>query len=137
MTAQFKVRRTGKDSFSNYLKKSRECFNAVDNSFNLKEWNASAINAIHSCISACDAMCVYYLGRRHTGENHNEAVKLFKLTQPTEREISSNAIRLSRILSVKNIAEYEGRLISMTEAEKILKDCKRFIEYVRKQLPRQ
>jgi len=135
MTAQFKARRTDKSLFVNYLKKSRECFNAANNSFNSKEWNACAINAIHSCISACDAMCVYYLGRRHAGENHNEAVKLFKLTQPKERETGSNALRLSRILSVKNIAEYEGRLISRSEAEKILKDCKRFIEYARGKLP--
>ncbi len=36
---------------------------------------------------------------------------------------------------MKNMAEYEERLIIKAEAEKILKDCERFWEFVKKQLP--
>jgi hypothetical protein len=33
------------------------------------------------------------------------------------------------------MAEYEERLLCKSEAEKILKDCERFLEYVKKELP--
>lgn len=34
------------------------------------------------------------------------------------------------------MAEYEERLVHRTEAEKILKDCERFFEYIKKELPK-
>jgi HEPN domain-containing protein len=33
------------------------------------------------------------------------------------------------------MAEYEERLVFKSEAEKVLKDCERFFEYVKKELP--
>jgi len=82
-------------------------------------------------------MCVYFLGKRHAGENHSEAVKFFKSIQPGDAETSVNAGRIIRILNVKNVAEYEDRLVTASEAGKIFKDCKRFLEYVKKKLPAQ
>lgn len=114
--------------------RAEECLHAARNSFNKQEWNAATINAIHSCIASCDAMCVYFLGRRHAGENHNDAVTLFKTIKSGE-EINTNANRIARVLSIKNIAEYEERLVYKSEAEKVLKDCERFFEYVKKVLP--
>ncbi len=121
--------------YSNFLKKSEECLKAAKNSLNSKEYNASAIAAIHCCIAGCDSMCVYNLGRRSLGENHNDAVKLFKTIRENDAELDRNANRISRILNLKNMAEYEERLVSGKEAEKILKDCERLIEYVKTQLP--
>lgn len=135
MTPKFITKDVDKTLYSNYLRKAEECYHASVNSFSLQEWNAAAINAIHACISACDAICIYHLGKRHAGENHNEAVYLFKTIKPDDEEINTNASRLSRILSIKNLAEYEGRLVSKNEAEKLLKDCERFIEYIRRKLP--
>ena len=79
-------------------------------------------------------MCVYFLGKRHIGENHNDAVALFKAIKSSE-ELNKNANRIIRILRIKNIAEYEERLIYKSEAERVLKDCERFLEYVKKELP--
>src|SRR3989338_251734 len=135
MTPQFKTKDVAKSSYSNYLKKADECFRAAQNSFNSEEWNASAINAIHCCISACDSICVYFLGKRHSGEDHNDAAKLFQSVKNDE-EVKTNANRIMRILRTKNMAEYEERLVRKTEAEAILKDCERFFEYVKKQLGR-
>ena len=80
-------------------------------------------------------MCVYFLGKRHAGENHNDAVALFR-TIKSGKEIDTNASRIARILRIKNMAEYEERLVYESEAQKVLKDCERFLEYVIKQLPR-
>lgn len=135
MTAKFTTRDVHKSLYVNFLKRSEECLHAAQNSFSSEEWNASAINAIHSCIAACDAMCVYFLGKRHAGEDHEEAVNLFMTTKVNGEIVKTNANRFLRILRMKNMAEYEERLIHQSEAEKILKDCERFVEFVMKELP--
>lgn len=118
MTSKFTTRDVQKSLYVNFLKKAEECYNAAKNSFSIGEWNASAINAIHSCIAACDAMCVYFLGKRHAGENHEEVVNLFRTIKGGDEAIKTNANRLLRTLGVKNMAEYEERLIRRPEAEK-------------------
>ena len=132
--SKLKTRDVSKSLYVNYIQRAEECLHAAKNSFNKQEWNAATINAIHSCIAACDAMCVYFLGKRHTGESHNEAVTLFKTIKSGE-DIDINANRIIRILRIKNIAEYEERLVHKSEAEKILKDCERFFEYTKSELP--
>lgn len=135
MAPKFRTRDVAKSLYTNYLKRAEECFHAAKNSFAIQEWNAATINAIHSCIAACDAICVYFLGKRHAGESHEDAVNLFKIIKGGGKGINTNASRISRILRIKNMAEYEERLIYRSEAEKVLKDCKRFLEYVKKELP--
>lgn len=135
MAPKFRTRDVTKSLYTNYIKRAEECFHAAKNSFAIQEWNAATINAIHSCIAACDAICVYFLGKRHAGESHEDAVNLFKIIKGGGKEINTNANRISRILRIKNMAEYEERLVYRYEAEKALKDCKRFLEYVKKELP--
>jgi uncharacterized protein (UPF0332 family) len=134
MTSKIKTSDIDKAFYTNYLKRAEECFNAAQTSSKNQEWNSATISAIHSCISACDAMCVYFLGKRPAGQSHNDAVTLFSTIDSTD-EISTNASRISRILGIKNMAEYEERLIFRAESEKILKDCERFLAYVKKKLP--
>jgi len=136
MTPKFRTRDVTKSLYTNYLKRAEECLYASKNSLANQKWNASTINAIHSCIAACDAICVYFLGKRHAGESHNDAVNLFKTIKAGDEVVNTNANRIIRILSIKNMAEYEERLVYKSEAEKVLKDCERFLEYVKKQLPK-
>lgn len=134
MSPKLKTRDVSKSFYRNYLQKADECMHAARNSFSIREWNASAISAIHAGISGCDAMCVYFMGKRNAGENHNDAVVLFKSIKNDEA-INTNANRISNILKIKNMAEYEERLVYGSEAEKVLKDCERFLEFVKKSLP--
>ncbi len=46
-----------------------------------------------------------------------------------------NARRMSRVLGIKNMAEYESRLVFRQEAETAIKDAERFLFFVRKSLP--
>jgi len=78
MLRKLRTRVISRSSYINYLKRAEECLDAARNSFNSQKWNAATINAVHSCIAACDAMCVYFLGKRYAGGSHNEAVTLFK-----------------------------------------------------------
>ncbi len=135
MTPKLRTKDVPRALYANFLKKSEECLHAAKNSLNMKEWNASAIAAIHSCIAGCDSMCVYNLGKRSLGENHNDAINLFKTIKENDAELDRNANRISRILNQKNLAEYEERLVSEKEAEKILKDCERLLQYIKTRLP--
>ena len=135
MTPKFKTRDVAKSLYANFLKKAEECFHASKNSYTAKEWNASTINAVHSCIAACDAICVYFLGKRHAGENHNESISLFKTIKVGGEEIKTNTNRILKNLCIKNMAEYEERLAYKSETEKVLKDCERFLEFVKRKLP--
>ncbi len=134
MTPKLKTSDVQKSLYTNYLKRAEECIHAARNSFAAQEWNAATINSIHSCVAACDAMCVYFLGKRHAGENHGDAVKLFKATEGNSKEKNTNANRILRIMRVKNMAEYEERLVYKSDAEKVLMDCERFFDYVKKKL---
>lgn len=136
MIPAFKTRDVAKSLYVNYLKRAEECFSAAKNSFDAEMWNASAINAIHSAIAACDAMCVYFLGKRSAGESHGDAASLFKTIEiEKDEEINANANRIIRILRIKNMAEYEERLVCKSETEKILQDCERFFDFVKNKLP--
>ncbi|MCD6471730.1 hypothetical protein J7K55_01205 [Candidatus Aerophobetes bacterium] len=79
-------------------------------------------------------MCVYFLGKRYAGGSHNEAVTLFK-TIKSSQEMDINANRIVRIMRIKNMAEYEERLVSKYEAKRILIDYERLFEYIKGGLP--
>jgi len=135
--AKIKTRRVDRSLYANYLKKTEECLASACRSFAVGEWNASAINSIHSAISSIDAMCVFFLGQRHSGDSHDGSVALLQTIKELDRK-DLNAIinRTSRILSLKNMAEYEERLVSNAEAEKALKDADRLLQFVKSKLPK-
>jgi uncharacterized protein (UPF0332 family) len=135
MTPKYKTRDVEKSLYVNYLKRAEECFHAARSSFEAGEWNSATISAIHAVIAASDAMCIYFLGKRNAGESHNEAAALFKTIKSEDEQINTNANRIVKVLGIKNMAEYEERLVLRAEAEKVLRDCERFVEYVKGKLP--
>ncbi len=135
MNPKIRTQEVARNSYANYLKKSGECVVAAKASLSKGNWNATAICAIHSSISACDALCIYVLGRRHSGANHTDAVGLLEMTGIERPELTTNVNRLRKILSVKNMAEYEERLVRRAEAESMIKDTERFVAFVRSRLP--
>lgn len=51
------------------------------------------------------------------------------------QECFDAANRIIRILRIKNMAEYEERLVYKSEAEKTLQDSERFFDFIKKKLP--
>lgn len=132
-----KISRVERSLYVNYLVRADECLSSAKHSLGVNQWNASAISAIHSGIASLDALCVYYLGQRHAGQNHEDAIALFRSLKQLSRE-DSDAItsRIIRILKMKNMAEYEERLVHQTEAQNILKDAERLLEAAKNNLPK-
>ncbi len=135
--AKPKTRRVNRSLYANYLKKAEECLASASRSFAAGEWNASTINSIHSSISAIDAICVFFLGQRNAGESHDGTVALLRTIKELDpKDLNSMVNRTSRILSLKNMAEYEERLVSNSEAQKALKDADRGLQFVKSKLPK-
>ena len=135
MTHKFRTRDEDKSVYGNFLKKAGEFLHAAAASFEKNEYNAASSNAVHVVISASDALCVYFLGRRSAGDSHEEAIALFNsLSLPTD-EKEENARRISRVLGIKNMAGYESRLVFRQEAENAIRDADRFLLFARKSLP--
>lgn len=134
---KIKTRNVDRNLYVNYLKRADECLYSARHSFKLNQWNASVISAIHSSIAVLDALCVYFLGQRHAGQNHEEVIDLFRSIKKLSRQDMDNiANKVLRILRMKNIAEYEERLVYQKEADRILKDADRLFELIKNILPK-
>ncbi len=123
-----RTRRVKRDLFENYLKKARENLDTARECLNAGRWNAATINAIHSGISACDALTVFMIGVRHAGERHWDAITLLQTLNLPKDALSSKGLQLSRLLAIKNTAEYEERLITQKEAMEAARDAERFLK---------
>lgn len=96
--------------------------------------NAAATLAVHAIISACDAICAKFLQRRHAGADHMQAVEMLKELPIDKDELRPKVRQASRVLSKKNTAEYEDRIIAKNEAREMIRDAERFIDWVRKRI---
>lgn len=129
-----RVRHVDKSLFRNYLKKSEECLKTAQECFRSGRWNAAVINAVHCGISACDSLTVFMLGVRHAGERHQDAISLLQTVNLPKDVITSKSRQLSRLLGIKNAAEYEERLMRESEAKEAIRDAERFFNWVKELL---
>jgi len=130
-----KTTQVSKSDYINYLKKAEEFLAAMRDSISKDNWNAAGLNAIHSAVSASDAVLVCLHGVRSTSPKHDDIVKLFS-SLIRHRDGEENVNHLRRLVSMKNIVEYEQRLISQSEAVALSKHAERFLDWVRRLLPK-
>jgi HEPN domain-containing protein len=126
-----RVRHVDKSLFKNYLRKSEECFNTALECLRTRRWNAAVMNAVHCGISACDAVTVFMLGVRHAGERHEDAISLFQTVGLPRDVLTAKSKQLSRLLGIKNVAEYEERLMDEDDAKEAVRDAERFFSWVK------
>lgn len=131
-----RTRRVRKDAYENYLKKARESLDTARECLNAGRWNAATMNAVHCGINACDALTVFMVGVRHAGERHEDAVALLQTLNLPKDTLSSKGRQLSRLLGIKNTAEYEERLITQKEALEAVRDAERFLGWIEELLKR-
>jgi len=126
-----RVRHINKSLSQNYLRKSEECLSAASECLKSRRWNAAVINAVHSGINACDALTVFMLGVRHAGDRHEDAISLLQTVVLPKDVLSTKSRQLSRLLGVKNVAEYEERLMNENDAKEAVRDAERFLSWVK------
>lgn len=134
MTGKFKIGKSSKEEYKKFLKKADEFFEIMQQSLKNEKWNATGLNAIHTGISANDALLTFHFGLRSVSPKHDDAVKLLiSMMKRDDTEIKAKHLR--RLISVKNLVEYDGGLLSRREAESLAKHAERFLVWVRSLLP--
>ncbi|MDP2766975.1 MAG: HEPN domain-containing protein [Candidatus Methanoperedens sp.] len=125
-----KPARIGSDTI--YIRKAKEFLEGAGLLAEKEKWNASAVLSVHAVISACDAVCSGFLQLRHGGADHMQAVELLN-SLPLERsEIESKLKQARKVISMKNAAEYEDKLIIQSDAQEMQKEAGRLVEWAEK-----
>jgi hypothetical protein len=100
-------------------------------SYEKQLWNSTVLNAIHCAISSAASLTVFYLGFRHAGERHNDVIQLLQQIEIDKKELNKKIQQLSALLSIKNQAEYEERLMTGKDADNARKAGIRFYTWVK------
>ena len=134
MTAKFKIGKSSKEDYKKFIKKADEFYEMMLHSLVKEKWNAAGLNAIHTGISANDALLTFHFGLRSISPKHDDAVKLL-ISMMKRDDVETKAKHLRRLISTKNLVEYDGRLLSRREAESLAKHAERFLDWVKSLLP--
>ncbi|UCH88725.1 MAG: HEPN domain-containing protein [Thermoplasmata archaeon] len=134
MCPSISTRSVNRSYYKNYLLKAEQFYKTMKLSYEKKLWNSVVVNAIHCAISSADALTVYYLGFRHAGERHNDVIQLLQQLEIDKKELRTKTRQLSMLLSIKNQAEYEERLMVESDANSALKGSERFYSWVKEEL---
>jgi len=121
--------------FRNYVRKSDEFERAAAGAAAREDWDAAVANAVHSGMSMADAVAVFYLGKRSAGQQHEESISLLSETSIDRKGVDRAASHLKDLLKVKNLAEYEERLLRQRDSEHALRHLGRFKSWARGKLP--
>lgn len=95
-------------------------------------YNSAVTSAIHSAISALDALTVSYKGKRGS-DNHTETLSIVQgiFTPQEYQEIKRQFIS---IINKKNVVEYQPDLMMPKDAQDSLMRAERIVDKVKKKL---
>lgn len=134
MTKKRKTKTVNKNQYRAFLAKAKDFAFMMDISLEEGKWNSAGLQAVHTVISASDAVIVYYGGVRSAEVDHREVVGL--LQDIIGKDASASGRHVSMVIAKKNLVEYEERLITQTEARDMTEHAKRFLEWVIGILPK-
>ena len=134
MAKAIKTSHVSKAGYINYFIKAQEFLSSAQDSLVKEKWNAAGLNAIHAGISSADALLVSLHGIRSSGPKHDDILKLLS-SLVRHKGLEENINHLRHLISMKNIVEYDQRLIAQSEAINLSKHAERFLVWVKSVLP--
>lgn len=126
MTRERETEAVPKAEAADYLAKAEEFQRGARRLLDSGDRNAAGVLAIHAGISAADAITIHFLGLRSAGQRHLDVLAL--LGQTTHPRKANVQRQLNELLGEKKSVEYEGRLISVGDAEKMVLLSSRIVE---------
>ncbi len=122
--------------YSSYLKKAREYSDGMKDELASKRWNLAVLAGVHCTISACDALTIFFLGRKHKGIKHADAAKLLAGIEGIDpRELREKSSQLISILDFKTPVEYDKTVFEESDAQELTKRVERFYSWIKGKLP--
>jgi len=125
MSKRYKVATVPKSEALNYFKKAKEFRDLAELAMENESWNAVGLNAVHCVISAADAMLVKHAGMRSSSMDHSATRDLLIKHVPLA-DIKKQSEAFRRIITKKNVIEYESQLFYEKDAVDIIKKADRF-----------
>ena len=123
--------------YSNYLKKAEEFLNGMKDELAHKRWNLAVLAGVHCTISACDALTIFYLGKKHKGIKHTDAAKLLaSIAGIDSRELKEKSNQFISILDFKTPVEYGETVFKESDTREFTKRVERFHDWARGKVPK-
>jgi HEPN domain-containing protein len=132
MAKKHRITTVTRQQAQTYLSKAMEFLVASREAMKDGRFNSAGLLAIHAAISSADALLGHQAGHRSTSPDHQAAATLLKELEIGSADRSDQIRRFKRILSKKNIVEYEARQITQKEASYLVEQAERFLDWVRK-----
>lgn len=133
MAATRRTRSVSPQAAGNYLSKAREFAASMEASLEGKQWNAAALAAVHAAISGGDAMLAAFVRIRSSEQDHRQIVTLLADHLGKNGEQASKHVQ--RVIALKNLVEYEERLIRQAEANQMATHVRRLMALVESTVP--
>ncbi len=119
--------------YKNFQHKASDFYQVMKLSVDSELWNGVGLNAVHCVISLSDALTVYFLNKRFSGDDHRHASEL--LSQISSSGVKQYVNTFDKIISKKHMVAYEEREFRQSEALEIVKQTERFFQWGMSQLP--
>jgi hypothetical protein len=133
MMAERKTRKVSAQDARAFLSKAEQFLRAMDKAAEAGDCDAVGLNAVHSVISAADAVTAFRAGFRTAEQDHK---MLADMLEDIVGESANKPVRhLKAVLAKKNAIEYEQRRLSLNEAVDIAEQARRFVSWARERLP--
>jgi hypothetical protein len=130
MTArEIKIKQEERSAAADYLKKATDNYEQMLAAIQADNSNATATLAIQCAISSADAICVFEKGVRSISQDHFDVCDLVASLPLEGAKEKSNLLR--KIVSKKNLVQYERRNIYKDEALEMVKITTRFYQWIK------
>src|SRR3989338_5033056 len=129
---KLKIRQEEKTAAGDYPKKAEDNLKAMIAALKDGNFNAAGTLAVQCAISYADAICVYEKGVRSISQDHFDVCDLVSSLPLEEAKEKSKLLR--KIVSKKNLVQYERRNIYKDEALEMVKITTRFYQWVKSYL---
>ena len=128
MPKEVRTRRVTALQARTYLGKAEEFLVTAIESLQAGHLLAATSLAVHAGISASDAICGARTGQRAAGSDHGQAVALLG---QAGREGKDAARLLTRLMPLKNRAEYEPQDVPRASATRAVEQAERIVQIAR------
>ncbi len=124
------ARTVRREAAAAYLRQAEEFFDSARANFEAGRLNVAGFDAIQSLINANDALTAHFLGLGASAD-HREAIRLHVDVVRILGDASQRGV-LKRSLDQRSDFGYLGTRVRRPQAEKLITDAARFLEWVRR-----
>jgi hypothetical protein len=124
-------------TWQGFLKEARLFWDVAELANDPAHANQAVSNAILAAIAANDAVCLFFIDERPSGQSHVEAARLLrKACKGTqwEEESAQRSRQLADILQQKSASQYQGRPLSRDAAGRVMRQAHRFLQWAERVL---